>query len=142
ADRLLFWSRGAMVLIGALGLLLTFLWARDLFGPAAGLFAAGMYAFSPNLLAHTMLVTTDVPVAVFTILTLYLFWKRKDVYAGLALGATMAVKFSGAFLPILIVALCIARDRRGALKRLSIMAIASLLVIEAAYLFSQSPLLY
>src|SRR6185369_13061750 len=66
ADRLLFWSRGAMVLIGALGLLLTFLWARDLFGPAAGLFAAGMYAFSPNLLAHAMLVTTDVPVAVFT----------------------------------------------------------------------------
>ena len=142
ADRLLVWSRAAMVGLAAIGLLLTFCWARDLFGPAAGLFAAGMYAFSPNVLAHGMLVTTDVPVAVFTILTLYLFWKRKDLFAGLALGAAMAAKFSAAFLPILIVILCLVRDGRGALKRLVIMGAASMLVIETAYLFSQSPLLY
>jgi 4-amino-4-deoxy-L-arabinose transferase-like glycosyltransferase len=142
ADRLLFWSRTAMVGIAALGLLFTYLWARDLFGPAAGLFAAAMYAFSPNVLAHSMLVTTDVPLAAFTVLTFYLFWKRKDVYAGLALGVAMAVKFSGAFLPILIAILCFARDRRGAFKRLAIMGVCSVLIIEAAYLFSHSPLLY
>jgi hypothetical protein len=142
ADRILFWSRVPMVLIAAIGLLVTFLWARDLFGEPAGLFAAGMYAFSPNLLAHGMLVTTDVPLAAFEALTLYLFWKKRDVYAGLALGIAMASKFSGAFLPILILALCFARDGRGALRRLVIMAGASLLVIEAAYLFSHSPLIY
>src|SRR5438067_1189335 len=71
ADRLLFWSRSAMVAVAAIGLIVTFLWARDLFGVPAGLFAAGMYAFSPNLLAHGTLVTTDVPLAVFTVLTLY-----------------------------------------------------------------------
>jgi hypothetical protein len=142
ADRLLFWSRAAMVTLAAIGLLITFVWARDLFGTPAGLFAAGLYAFSPNLLAHGMLVTTDVPLAVFTVLTLYLFWKRTDLLAGLALGAAMASKFSGAFLPILIIVLCLARDGRGAWKRLLIMGGASLLVIEAAYLFSQSPLLY
>src|SRR5215475_13156805 len=142
ADRLLFWSRTAMVALAAIGLIVTFLWARDLFGMPAGLFAAGLYAFSPNLLAHGTLVTTDVPLAVFTILTLYLFWKGSDVCAGLALGAAMASKFSGAFLPILIIVLCLARDGRGALKRLLIMGSASLLVIEAAYLFSESPLLY
>src|SRR5262245_36979241 len=32
ADRLLFWSRTAMVVLSAIGLLVTFLWARDLFG--------------------------------------------------------------------------------------------------------------
>jgi 4-amino-4-deoxy-L-arabinose transferase-like glycosyltransferase len=89
-----------------------------------------------------MLVTTDVPLAVFTLLTLYLFWKRRHLYAGLALGAAMASKFSGAFLPVLIVVLCLARDGRTALKRLLIMGTASLLVIEAAYLFSQLPLVY
>src|SRR5213593_1750542 len=78
ADRLLFWSRAVMVLIAALGAVVTFLWARDLFGPAAGVFAVTLYAFCPNLLAHGMLVTTDVPVAVFGILTLYLFWKRGE----------------------------------------------------------------
>src|SRR4051812_10664406 len=72
ADRLLFWSRSAMVLLAALGIAITFMWARELFGPGAGLLAAGLYAFSPNLLAHGMLVTTDVPEAVFTLLTLYL----------------------------------------------------------------------
>jgi 4-amino-4-deoxy-L-arabinose transferase-like glycosyltransferase len=142
ADRLLFWSRTAMVALAALGLLVTFLWARDLFGLEAGFFAAGFYAFSPNLLAHGMLVTTDVPLAVFSLLTLYLFWKRRDLYSGLALGAAMASKFSGAFLPFLIVVLCLARDRRAAFKRLLIMGTASLLVIEAAYLFSQVPSVY
>ena len=146
ADRLLFWSRAVMVLIAALGAAVTFLWARDLFGPAAGIFAVMLYAFCPNLLAHGMLVTTDVPVAVFGILTLYLFWKRgeqpswlSDFSTGLALGAAMTVKFSGALLPIVLAGFCLVRKQ---IKSLFIMAAACLLVIEAAYLFSSSPLLY
>src|SRR5439155_21223585 len=46
------------------------------------------------------------------------------------------------FLPILIVALCFARDGRRALKRLAIIGAASLFVIEAAYLFSVLPTVY
>src|SRR5438552_11276166 len=45
ADRLLFWSRITIVLIATLGAAATFLWARDLFGPHAGVFAAALYAF-------------------------------------------------------------------------------------------------
>ena len=146
ADRLLFWSRAVMVLIAALGAAVTFLWARDLFGAPAGIFAAALYAFCPNLLAHGMLVTTDAPLAAFTVLTLYLFWKRSehpswqsDFVTGLALGAAMASKFSGGLLPIVLIGFCLARKQ---VKSLFIMAAASLLVIEAAYLFSASPLLY
>ena len=146
ADRLLFWSRAGMILIAALGSGATFLWARDLFGAAAGVFAAALYAFCPNLLAHGMLVTTDVPLAAFTVLTLYLFWKRGDrpswrgdIITGLALGAAMASKFSGSFLPLILIGFCLARKQ---VKSLFIMAGASLLVIEVAYLFSASPLLY
>jgi hypothetical protein len=149
ADRLLFWSRTAMVGLAGIGLIATFLWARDLFGMPAGLTAAGMYAFSPNLLAHGVLVTTDVPLAVFTVLTLYLFWKggekrswQMDGITGLALGAAMTTKFSGAFLPVLLVVLCLVHDRRSALKRLAIIGCASLIVIETTYFFSVSPLLY
>jgi Dolichyl-phosphate-mannose-protein mannosyltransferase len=149
ADRLLFWSRMVMAILTGIGLIVTFLWARDLFGPTAGVMAAGMYAFSPNLLGHGILITTDVPLAVFTVLTLYLFWKGGirpswwlDGITGLALGAAMATKFSGAFLPLLIVILCIAHNRHSAIKRLVVIGCASLLVIEAAYFFSVSPLLY
>src|SRR2546422_1730833 len=137
ADRLLFWSRTAMIGLAGIGLIVTFLWARDLFGAPAGLFAAGLYAFSPNMLAHGMLVTTDVPLAVFTVLALYFFWKKNDLYAGLALGAAMACKYSGAFLPLLVAVICLARDRRAAVKRLLVMSGASLLVIAASLLFSQ-----
>jgi len=146
ADRLLFWSRTMILLISALGAAVTFLWARDLFGAPAGVFAAALYAFCPNLLAHGMLVTTDAPLASFTILTLYLFWKRgehpawhSDVATGLALGAAMASKFSGGVLPIILIGFCLARKQ---IKSLFIMGAASLFVIEAAYLFSASPLLY
>jgi 4-amino-4-deoxy-L-arabinose transferase-like glycosyltransferase len=158
AGQLLFWSRVPMVLIAALGAVVTFLWARDLFGDAAGLFALGLYAFSPNLLAHSMLVTTDMPLASFAALTLYLVWKqprrrswRNDAAVGLALGAAMTVKFSGALLPILLAGFAGLRvwrsENRSAAARteirgLSVAAAASLLAIEAAYLFSASPLLY
>ena len=115
-DRLLFWSRAVMVMLAALGAAITFLWARDMFGPVAGIFALTLYAFCPNLLAHGMLVTTDIPVATFSILTLYLFWKRgekplwpNDFATGLALGAAMAVKFSGALLPIVLAGFCLVR---------------------------------
>src|SRR5262245_27445991 len=79
ADRLLFWARLPMTLLATLGGLIVFLWARDMFGKASGLFALGLFAFSPNLLAHGMLVTTDVPVAVFKTLALYLFWKKEHI---------------------------------------------------------------
>jgi len=56
ADRLIFWARFPMVLLAAIGAIATFLWARDMFGEAAGLLALTLYAFCPNLLAHGMLV--------------------------------------------------------------------------------------
>jgi Dolichyl-phosphate-mannose-protein mannosyltransferase len=149
ADRLLFWSRSGMVALAAIGLIVTYCWARDLFGKAAGLAAATMYAFSPNLLAHGTLITTDVPLAVFTLLTLYLFWRggetqssRLDVATGLALGAAMSSKFSGAFLPVLLIGFSLVFHKRSAPRKLLTIACGSLLVIAGAYLFSASPLTY
>jgi 4-amino-4-deoxy-L-arabinose transferase-like glycosyltransferase len=161
ADRLLFWARLPMTLLATLGGLIVFLWARDMFGSASGLFALGLFAFSPNLLAHGMLVTTDVPVAVFMTLALYLLWKRdrgpmpatmySSVGIGLATGAAMASKFSGAILPVIIIAFSawrvfLARERRQQAfieaRSLAVAGISALLVIEAAYLFSAPPWTY
>src|SRR5262249_29999537 len=107
--HLLFSSDAAIVMLAGILLLVTVLAALDLCGPHAGLFAAGMYAFCPTVLAHGMLVTTDVPLAALTTLTLYLFWKGgqsrswpMDAVTGIALGAAMASKFSGAFIPVLL----------------------------------------
>ena len=158
ADRLLFWGRAPIIAIAALGALVTLLWARELYGPMAGAFAAGLYSFCPNLLAHGMLITTDVPVATFSLLTLYLFWRqgsrpnwKNGLATGLALGAAMTCKYSGGLLPVLVAGLAAFRalrqnDRRQAfiaeIQSLSIVAAVCLFVIEATYLFSASPLLY
>jgi hypothetical protein len=158
ADRLIFWGRLPMTLLAAAGALIVFLWAYEMFGPASGLFALGLCAFSPNLLAHGMLVTTDVPLAVFTVLALYLVWRRCKtpsiagaVCAGLATGAAMASKFSGAILPLIIIAFSAARvfasvDRRksfvGEAKFLLIAGMAALAFVEASYLFAVAPWTY
>src|SRR5437773_11979039 len=115
----------------------------------AGAFAAGLYAFCPNLLAHGTLITTDVPVATFSLLSLYLFWRqgsrpnwRNSIVTGLALGAAMTSKYSGGLLPLLVAGLAMLRamrqkDRRsafiGEIQSLAIMAAVCLLVIEASY---------
>src|SRR5947207_7186033 len=96
-----------------------------------------------------MLVVSDGPVATFTLMTLYLFWKGSerpswwvDLATGLALGAAMTTKFSAGLLPIILVVLSFARFGRSAIKSLTIMAFGSIVIIEASYLFSVSPLLY
>src|SRR5262249_2943996 len=76
ADSILFWGRFPMIALAALGGLITFFFARDLFGPPAGVFATCLYCFCPNLLAHGMLITTDAPLSTFMLLTLYLFWRQ------------------------------------------------------------------
>src|SRR5438105_14935406 len=108
-----------MVAIVALGGLVTFLWARDLFGAMAGAFAAVLYSFCPNLLAHGMLITTYVPVGTFSILTLYLFWRqgerpnwRSSLITGLAVVAARYRNYTGDHLPFLIDCMAIERGFR------------------------------
>src|SRR6185295_15314876 len=131
-----------MTLIATLGGLIVFLWARDMFGTSSGLFALGLFAFSPNLLAHGMLVTTDVPLAVFMTLALYLVWRQDPepslisaAAAGAATGAAMACKFSGAILPVIIIAFSLWRvvsagdRRRQAAAEAGCLAIAGLVAL-------------
>lgn len=75
ADRLLFWGRLPVTLLGVLLGLLIFVWARDLFGVAGGFFALALFCFDPNFIAHSGLVTTDVGAAFFIAGTVYFLWR-------------------------------------------------------------------
>jgi hypothetical protein len=68
-------GRSMIVLLSVLSGLVLAVWARELFGNGAGLLAAGLWAFEPNLIAHGALVTTDMGAAAFFVLTLYAVWK-------------------------------------------------------------------
>ncbi len=110
-------TMGMAVLLG----LVVFAWARRAFGTAAGLLALGLFCFSPNLLAHARLVTTDVVTSLGVVTTLYAAWMigepvtrgrqlwRRCLLAGAALGFALTAKVSAAYLvPLVAVLLLLA----------------------------------
>ncbi|MEJ2744541.1 MAG: hypothetical protein P8123_02475, partial [bacterium] len=74
ADRMIFWGRMGIVACGCLLGFLVYLWASRLFGAISGLMALFLYCFSPNVLAHAGLATSDMTTACFIFLTVFSFW--------------------------------------------------------------------
>ena len=125
ADRLLFRARLAIVALGALLGVAVFLRARRGWGLAAGALALFLCAFSPDVLAHGQIVTTDVGAALFMFLSVVAFERLVEratagrlLAAGLAAGAAIASKFSMLVLaPILAVLAVVAVLSREPMTR-------------------------
>ena len=86
-----------------------------MFGAGAAFIALTLLTFDPNLLAHGAFVTTDVGVACFMFLSIYMFYRfvrlpsaLRLIVAGVAVGLALAVKHTGLLVvPILfLLALC------------------------------------
>ncbi|MDD5145298.1 MAG: glycosyltransferase family 39 protein [Candidatus Pacebacteria bacterium] len=100
-DQILFWSRIPMILVFLLLGFFIFFWAKELFGNTAALISLFLFSFSPIFLANGRLVTTDVGAAFGTVFATY-FWlkflknpsKKSIIFAGLAFGIAMLLKFS------------------------------------------------
>jgi hypothetical protein len=104
-DRLLHPARAMILALGVLLCLAVHRWAAALWGREGALLALALCTLSPVVLAHARLVTTDLPAALGFLITLWTFarwlrlpsWRRL-VLAGLALGATLLVKFTALLL--------------------------------------------
>lgn len=101
ADKMIFWARIPMVLILILLGFYVFRWTRELFGNKAALLSLFLFSFSPTLIAHGRLVTTDVGAAAGAFIAIYYFVKfLKDsskgnlIKAGIAFGLAQLAKFS------------------------------------------------
>lgn len=68
-------GRYVTVLVCLLIGLCIYQWSSELFGPKAGIGSLFLFVFCPNLNAHASLLTTDAYAALFTLITLYFFWK-------------------------------------------------------------------
>ena len=156
-EAISFWSRVPMVFVTvALGWLI-FVYARQLFGRRAAVFAVALYSFEPTVLAHGRVIQTDVPAA----LSYLLFFFALHAYArapalgralwlGAALGLALVTKFSLlVVVPVFaasMVALVWVAPRRGRGRaRVTLQAgaaaLAALLVVNAAYYFQGRTLL-
>lgn len=105
ANAITFWSRFPMILVSLLLGFFIYRWTRELAGTVAGLFAALLYFFNPNIIAHSHYVTTDVGIAAFIFLSFFYFvrflrepnWKNV-FFSGLFLGLAQLAKFSAVLL--------------------------------------------
>jgi 4-amino-4-deoxy-L-arabinose transferase-like glycosyltransferase len=109
ADRILARTRTAAAILTLLTALVVFFGTKEMFGTGSAFIALILLTFDPNLLAHGALITTDVGLACFMFLSVYLFYRFvkspsavRLILAGLAVGLVLAVKHTGLLvLPIL-----------------------------------------
>jgi len=71
ADKIFFISRSLTVAMSVLLGFFVFLWSKELFGLNAGIFALFLYAFEPNILAHSRLISTDLGFTCLFFISLY-----------------------------------------------------------------------
>lgn len=97
------WRGRAMIALLSAGLgLIVYGWSRRLFGDTGGLISLTLYAFSPTMLAHGSLVTTDLASAFFFIASMGALWRvshrvtwRTLIVAVLCVGGMFLAKGSG-----------------------------------------------
>ncbi len=120
-DALLLRARMMIALTGAATAWLTWFWARRLFGPAAGWVALGLAVFSPTLLAHGGLATSDMTMTACVLGALSAVWLllHRATWGRLALatvlcGLAFLSKMSGVIIVPLLGALLLLRWLRRA----------------------------
>lgn len=100
-DKIIFWARMGPIFIMLLLGFYVFKWTREEFGDKTALMALTLYAFSPTILAHGRLVTTDVGAAAGIFISTYYFVRylrdktpKNFFLASLTMGLALAAKFS------------------------------------------------
>jgi hypothetical protein len=145
------WARLAPIsMTVGLGILL-FLWTQQFAGATAALLTLACYAFSPTILAHGRLVTTDVAAAFGVALAGRSFIhflahpsSTAALLSGLALGVALLLKFS----TVLLVPFCAAltlvwmwlepKERRRCLAGIVIIGSSAALLVFLPYLWMTS----
>ena len=120
SGKMLFRGRCMILLFStALGLVV-FLISRNLFGSLGGMISLVLYAFSPTMLAHARLTTSDMAAALFFILSVQTLWFVMHRITWFSLfGASLAVcclllsKMSGVLIVPVFVVLFTVRLIRG-----------------------------
>lgn len=156
-ETISFWPRVPMVLLTLVLGWLVFVYARQLFGERAALFAVTLYSFEPTVLAHGRVIQTDVPAAFSYLLFFYTLHAharkpstRRALGLGAALGLALVTKFSllvvAPVFAVCVAAFFIFAPRRGwrrgqvALQAAAV-ALVALFVVNAVYYFDGRTLL-
>lgn len=149
-DDFIFWARVPILLLSLLFALSVFFVAKGLLGEAGGLAALFLYAFCPDILAHSSLATADLAVAFFFFWAVVSFarylkrpaWKTLAA-TGIFTGLALLSKFTAVLLfPLFIlIALFAGKARELKIGRIAACLAVCFLTIWAGYGFEVKPLL-
>ncbi len=81
--KILFSARIGSIITGCLLLCFVWLWAYRLWGPTGALLSVLFAALSPNLLAHSALATTDLPITAFFFISTYFLYRLSTGEGGI-----------------------------------------------------------
>jgi len=144
ADQIIFLAKIPMVFLLILLGWFLFRWAKELGGNRIALLTLILFSFSPTLIAHGRLVTTDVAAAFGVVLATYYYLKflkeptkKNIVLAGIALGISLLFKFSLILLfPFFgVITLVCAGLKKPLLKSISKHVFLAIAVIAIAVIF-------
>jgi 4-amino-4-deoxy-L-arabinose transferase-like glycosyltransferase len=100
-ERLFFFAKLQMIIIGICLGLAVFLLSKNLFGLKAAVAALFIYVLDPNMLAHSQIIHTDLPFAAVFFVSSYFFWRflehvswRNLVVSCLGFGVAAITKYS------------------------------------------------
>lgn len=104
-NQRMFWAKSIMIFYTLLLGLAVFKFAKKLYGTGAGFLALTLYSFSPDILAHSGLITTDIIVSCFILISVYFFLDyirdrsgSKLFLTGVCFGLALLSKYSGVIL--------------------------------------------
>ncbi|HDL63819.1 MAG TPA: hypothetical protein ENH12_00370, partial [Proteobacteria bacterium] len=141
-----------------------FKWSKELYGFPAGYFSLILFAFSPNLIAHSRLITNDIFATCLMTISLYYFWRfitlggwTRAMISATLVGISQVVKYSSVGLYLMMAAIVMVRYspdmllglRKKEIKTLIRMAgvfiryalffaVVSLFIINAGFLFNRT----
>jgi hypothetical protein len=149
-------ARWACMPFSLLGASVCYRWGRELYGTQAGLLAAALWCFSPTILGHGSLATSDVACAALALAASYCFWRwlrtpswRASVLSGIVLGLAQLTKMTAVVLYPLCIFFWLAQRWSGTAREpaqlrardagmLCLLLLISLYVVNLEYLFDGS----
>ena len=157
-------GRIGTILFSLITAFFVFKWSNELYGLSAGYLSVFLYIFSPNIIANSQLITTDIFAAGMATIATYYFWRfirsesRKDfILSAFTLGLAQLAKYSCVFLYIIFIIIVIIKNinrifnmiRNNEFKKILIMVkksflygfyflVISLFIINIGFLFNKS----
>ncbi len=157
-------ARYVTILFSLLLAVFVYKWSRELYGPVPSFFSLVFYAFSPNIIAHSRLVTTDLFAACMATIALYYFWKftknggwHNGALSAFTLGLSQLTKYTCIYLYPMFILIIVARywkhfvrairsgnrfvlmrDMTYFIKYALLYVVISILIINAGFLFNST----